>query len=194
MSFGSLVEAEESPLVFLEKVHLFRKRVEEFTASPLPSGVSLSLTPRAASFLEQHWASISIGDLEEAPVPKVCCCARCGSVGTAVEVETGGGETHSLDQQSQLSTIPLVGLLGLLLLLLLGLLWANTVEGVLLDFSQFGQSVRSLSRETLTWLCDMALFANAPLEESVGRCGSYLSAMGQKIIQHLAVLFNALTS
>lgn len=134
LSFGSSVEAEESPLAFLEKVHVLRERVEELTASPLPSVVKLSLTPRAADFLKQRWASISVGGLEEAPVPKVtCCCSRCGSVCGAVK--TGGGETDSRDQKSKLGTIPIVVLLGLLLVALLGLLWARLVERLSLDFS-----------------------------------------------------------
>lgn len=193
VSFGSSVEAEESPLVFLENVHLFRERVEEFTASPLPLVVSLSPMPQAADFLQQHWASISIGNLEEAPVPKVCCCARCGSVGAAVETETGGVETDSQDQQSMLGTVPLVGLLGLLVVLL-GLLLADPVERFSLDLSPFGQLVHSLSSGTISWFCDVAQSSNAAIEAGVGVCGSYLSAMSQKGLQHLAVLVNALTS
>lgn len=179
MTFGSSVEAEESPLVFLEKLHLFRERVEEFTASPLPSVANLSLTPLAADFLQQRWASVSVGDLEEAPVPQVCCCVRCGSVGTAAETETGGDETDIQEQQSKLGTVPLVGLLGLLVVLL-GLLWANPVERFSLDFSQFAQLVHSLSSETMTWFCDMVRFSNAAIEASVGVWGSYLSAVSQK--------------
>ncbi|CAF97398.1 unnamed protein product, partial [Tetraodon nigroviridis] len=71
VSFGSSVETEESPLVFLEKVHLLGNMVEKFTTSPLPSVVNLSLEPRAADFLEQRWASVRVGALEEAPVPEV---------------------------------------------------------------------------------------------------------------------------
>lgn len=179
MTFGSSVEAEESPLVFLEKLHLFRERVEEFTASPLPSVANLSLTPLAADFLQQRWASVSVGDLEEAPVPQVCCCVRCGSVGAAVETETGGDETDIQEQQSKLGTVLLVGLLGLLVVLL-GLLWANPVGRFSLDFSQFAQLVHSLSSETMTWFCDMVRFSNAAIEASVGVWGSYLSAVSQK--------------
>lgn len=181
---------EESPLVFLEKVHLFRERVEEFTASPLPSVVNLCLTPLAADFLQQRWASVSVGDLEEAPVPKVCCCARCDSVGAAAETESGGGESAEQEQHSQLETVPLVGVLGLLLVLL-GLLWANPLERFSSDFSQF---VHSVSSEVLTWFWDMAQVSNAAIESSVGTWGSYLSAMSQKSIQHLALFFNGLTS
>lgn len=190
MSFGSLVEEEESPLVFLEKVHLFRERVEEFTASPLPLVVNLSLTPRAADFLQQHWASVSIEGLEDAPVPKVCCCARCGSIGAAVETETGGGETDSQDQQSKPWTVPLLGLLGLLLL---GLLWANLVGRISLDFSWFPQLVHSLSSETIACLCGTAQASYATIGSHVEIWGSYLSAVGQKSIQHLALLLDSLT-
>lgn len=181
MSFGSLLEEEESPLVFLEKVHLFRERVEEFTASPLPLVVNLSLTPRAADFLRQHWASVSIEGLEDAPVPKVCCCARCGSISTDVETETGGGETGSQDQQSKLWTVPLLGLLGLLLL------------GLSLDFTLVPDLARSLSGETVACLCGTAQALYATIGSRVEIWGSYLSAAGQKSIQHLALLLDSLT-
>lgn len=190
MSFGSLVEEEESPLVFLEKVHLFRERVEEFTASPLPLVINMSLTPRAADFLQQHWASVSIEGLEDAPVPKVCCCARCGSIGAAVETETGGGETDSQDQQSNLWTVPLLGLLGLLLL---GLLWANLVGRISLDFTPFPQLAHILSSETIACLCGTARDSYATIGSHVEIWGSYLSSVGQKSIQHLALLLDSLT-
>lgn len=181
MSFGSLVEEEESPLVFLEKVHLFRERVEEFTACPLPSVVNMSLTPRAADFLQQHWASVSIQGLEDAPVPKVCCCARCGSIGAAVEAETGGGEPdgQDQDQHSKLWAVPLLGLL------LLGLLWANLGGRISL--------AHGLSGETMAGLCGTAQALYATIGSHVEIWGSYLSAVGQKSIQHLALLLDSLT-
>ncbi|TWW77147.1 tripartite motif-containing protein 59 isoform X1 [Takifugu flavidus] len=193
VSFGSLVEEEESPLVFLEKVHLFRERVEEFTACPLPSVVNMSLTPRAADFLQQHWASVSIQGLEDAPVPKVCCCARCGSIGAAVEAETGGGEPdgqgqdQDQDQHSKLWAVPLLGLL------LLGLLWANLDGRISLDFTWFPQLVHSLSGETMACLCGTAQALYATIGSHVEIWGSYLSAVGQKSIQHLALLLDSLT-
>uniref|UniRef100_A0A3Q1IPV5 Tripartite motif-containing protein 59 n=1 Tax=Anabas testudineus TaxID=64144 RepID=A0A3Q1IPV5_ANATE len=53
VSLGSSVEEEEdSPLVFLEKVHVFRERVEEFIKTPLPSVINLSITPRACGNLK----------------------------------------------------------------------------------------------------------------------------------------------
>lgn len=190
MSFGSLVEEEDSPLVFLEKVHLFRERVEEFTASPLPSVLNLSPTPRAGDFLQQHWASVSIEGLEDAPVPKVDCCARCGSVDAAVEPETGGGDTDRREQQSGLWPVPLLGLL-----LLLGLLMGAILVGrISLDFSMFPQSARSLSSETITCFCDTAQSSYAKIESNVKIWRSYLSAVSQKSVQHLTILFDSLTS
>lgn len=187
VSFGSLVEEEESPLVFLEKVHLFRERVEEFTASPLPLVVSLSLAPRAADFLQQHWASVSIGGLEDAPVPKVCCCARCGSIGTDVETETGGGGTDSPDQQSKLWTVPSLG--GLLLLLgLLGLLGAHLVGRLSLGLALLPQLDQAIA-----CLCGSAQALYATMGSHLETWGSYLSAAGQNSIQHLALLVDSLT-
>uniref|UniRef100_A0A3Q0SDE6 Tripartite motif containing 59 n=1 Tax=Amphilophus citrinellus TaxID=61819 RepID=A0A3Q0SDE6_AMPCI len=61
VSLGSSVEEENSPLVFLEKVHLFRERVEEFIKTPLPSVTNLSVTPRAADYLQHHWSAVTIG-------------------------------------------------------------------------------------------------------------------------------------
>uniref|UniRef100_A0A3B5LZV2 Tripartite motif containing 59 n=1 Tax=Xiphophorus couchianus TaxID=32473 RepID=A0A3B5LZV2_9TELE len=71
VSLGSSVEEEDSPLVFLEKVHQFRDRVEKFIRTPLPSGINLSVTPRAAAYLQQNWPAVTISSLEQAPVPKL---------------------------------------------------------------------------------------------------------------------------
>ncbi|CAL1570577.1 unnamed protein product [Knipowitschia caucasica] len=54
VSLGSAVEDEDSALIFLDKVHLFRERVEEFIQTPLPSMLSLSVSPRAADYLNTH--------------------------------------------------------------------------------------------------------------------------------------------
>lgn len=193
VSVGSSVEEEESPLVFLEQVHLFRQRVEEFTASPLPSVVNLTLTPRAADFLQQRWASVSVGALEEAPVPNVRCCSRCGAA-SAAETETGGEETDGQDRQSKLGAVPLVGVLGLLLLLL-GLLWAYLDDRIPLDFSLFSQSgqfVHSLSDRMITCLCGQAEAKYVAIRAALETWSSYLSAVSQKSLQRLDVLFDFL--
>ncbi|XP_070685268.1 tripartite motif-containing protein 59 [Pempheris klunzingeri] len=193
VSLGSSVEEEDSPLVFLEKVHLFRERVEEFIKTPLPSVVNLSVTPRAAEYLQHHWPAVTIGSLEEAPVPKVCCCARCGSVET--EVERARPEGWAQDLWCELQPTPFVVLLGLLLLL--AALWANPVGGASLGFSllsQFSQLVHGVSSELVTSIWDTAGSAYTATEAAAERWGSQLSSVGEKAFQQLAALFKTLTS
>uniref|UniRef100_A0A665U7F3 Tripartite motif containing 59 n=1 Tax=Echeneis naucrates TaxID=173247 RepID=A0A665U7F3_ECHNA len=80
VSLGSSVEEEDSPLVFLEKVHLLRERVEEFLKSPLPSVINLSVSPRATKCLQtevnfSHHAvgqKLSCSELRTAAANCVC--------------------------------------------------------------------------------------------------------------------------
>lgn len=78
ISLSSAVQDEDSPLAFLEKVHLFRVRVKSLTQTPMPKVVPLYISPRAGEFLREHWAKVTVGGLEEGPVPKVTCHARGG--------------------------------------------------------------------------------------------------------------------
>ncbi|XP_070762465.1 tripartite motif-containing protein 59 [Enoplosus armatus] len=200
VSLGSSVEEEDSPLVFLEQVHLFRERVEEFIKTPLPAVMSLSVTPRAAEHLQQHWPAVTIGSLEEAPVPKVCCCARCGGVEAGVETEAGRDQSECWvqDMWCQLQpTSSSVVLLGLLLLLLLAVLWVNPVGGASLGFSllsQFSQLVHGLSSELITSVCDAVGSVYTVMEATAERWSSHLSSVGEKAVQQMAALFKTLTS
>ncbi|XP_034404762.1 tripartite motif-containing protein 59 isoform X2 [Cyclopterus lumpus] len=190
VSLGSSVEEEDSPLIFLEQVHLFRERVEEFIKTPLPSVINLSVTPRAAEHLQRHWPAVTIGSLEDAPVPTVCCCARCGGVEAGVETEAGRRD-QSDSRGPRLwwelqPTLPVM-LLGLLLLTLL--LWVNPVGGASLGFSllaQFSQLVHGLSSELITSVWDTAGSACTVLEAAVERWSSRLSSVGEKTSQQLA--------
>lgn len=192
VSLGSSVEEEDSPLVFLEQVHLFRERVEGFIKAPLPSVINLSVTPRAAEHLQQHWPAVTIGSLEEAPVPKVCCCARCGGV----ETEAGGRDpSDGWAQNLWWEMRPTFSLLLLGLLLLLTALWVNPVGGAPLGFSvlsRFSQSVHGLSSELVTSVWDTVGSAYTVLEAAVERWRSHLSSVGEKASQQLAALFKAL--
>ncbi|KAM7413009.1 hypothetical protein PAMA_020409 [Pampus argenteus] len=190
VSLGSSVEDEDSPLVFLEKVHLFRERVEEFIETPLPSVINLSVTPRAAEYLQQHWPAVTIGSLEEAPVPRVGCCARCGA-----EAEAERSQSDSWVQELQPTSA--VVLLGLLLLLLVVVLWVNPVGGASLGFSllsRFSQLVHGLSSELIVSVLDGAGSAYTVMEAAVERWSSQLSLAGEKAFQQLTVLFKTLTS
>ncbi|XP_031716576.1 tripartite motif-containing protein 59 [Anarrhichthys ocellatus] len=194
VSLGSSVEEEDSPLVFLEQVHLFRERVEGFIKAPLPSVINLSVTPRAAEHLQQHWPAVTIGSLEEAPVPKVCCCTRCGGV----ETEAGGRDpSDGWAQNLWWELRPTFSLLLLGLLLLLTALWVNPVGGASLGFSvlsRFSQSVHGLSSELVTSVWDTAGSAYTVLEAAVERWSAHLSSVGEKASQQLAALFKTLTS
>lgn len=76
ISLSSAVQDEDSPLAFLEKVHLFRTRVTSLTQTPMPQVVPLYIAPRAEDFLRERWARVTIGGLEQGPVPKVACHTR----------------------------------------------------------------------------------------------------------------------
>ncbi|KAK9520953.1 hypothetical protein VZT92_020807 [Zoarces viviparus] len=159
VSLGSSVEEEDSPLVFLEQVHLFRERVEGFIKAPLPSVINLFVTPRAAEHLQQHWPAVTIGSLEEAPVPNVCCCARCGGVEAGGRGPADGWAQNLWWELRPTSSLLLLGLLLLLLLLLLAALWVNPVGGAALGssvLSRFSQSVHGLSSELVTSVWDTA--------------------------------------
>ncbi|XP_008296737.1 tripartite motif-containing protein 59 [Stegastes partitus] len=188
VSLGLSVQEEDSPLVFLEQVHLFRERVEECLQTPLPSVINLSVTPRAAEHLQQHWPAVTIGRLEEAPVPKLCCCSRrC--------CPEAGDDRPNRDTWGELQPTASAVLLGLLLLLLL--LWANPVGGASLGFSllsRLSQVVHGLSSELTTSVWDMAASAYTTVEAAVGGWSSQLSSAGDTVFQQLAVLFETLTS
>ncbi|TNN80351.1 Tripartite motif-containing protein 59 [Liparis tanakae] len=189
VSLGSSVEEEDSPLIFLEQVHLFRERVEEFIQTPLPSLINLSVTPRAAEHLQLHWPAVTIGSLEDAPVPKVCCCARCGGVEAGVETEAGGRDRS--DGAGRRPWWELQPALSVVLLVLL-LLWFNPVWGPSLGFHlfpQFSQLVRGLSDELATSVWDTAGSASAVVEAAVERWSSHLSSVGEKTCQQLAAFF-----
>uniref|UniRef100_A0A1A7X169 Intraflagellar transport 80 homolog n=1 Tax=Iconisemion striatum TaxID=60296 RepID=A0A1A7X169_9TELE len=194
VSLGSSVEDEDSPLVFLEQVHSFRERVERFVQTPLPSGIHLSVTPRAAAFLQQHWPAVTIGSLEQAPVPKVCCCARCGSLKT--EVEEVGPIRETLSGWRQRQPVTSAVLLGLLLLLLVAL-WVNPIGGASLGFSllsRFSQLVHSLSSSLATSVRDVTVSVCTLMETALQRWIFQLTLAKEKLFQQVAALFKTLTS
>lgn len=197
VSLGSLVEEEDSPLVFLEKVHTFRERVDALLMAPLPTVTSLSITPRAADYLPQHWAAVTIGGLEEGPVPQISCCAKPGipppQPGSVAEEEAPSlGWIQEL--WLQLQPTPPVFLLGVLLLLTA--LWVNPVGGASMGFallSQFSQVVHSLSSELTSSVWDAAGFLYAEMGEVAQRCSSALSTLGENGYQQLASFCKTLT-
>lgn len=142
VTLGSAVEDEDSALVFLDKVHVFKERVEEFIQTPLPSVLSLSVSPRAADYLHTHWPAVTIGSLDEAPVPKMSCCSRCRSQPLCSRPASW---LHYLCTGSLMA--------GVLFLGLLIALWGYPIDEELLDFSllsTISQVVHSVSSELIT--------------------------------------------
>ncbi|XP_043976675.1 tripartite motif-containing protein 59 isoform X3 [Gambusia affinis] len=196
VSLGSSVEEEDSPLVFLEKVHQFRDRVEKFIRAPLPSGINLSVTPRAAAYLQQNWPAVTISSLEQAPVPKLCCCTRCdGGIGTE-DAEADPPVPPAWDRWRQLKPTTSVALLGLLLLLAAAL-WANPVGGASLGFSllsRLSQLAQSLSGSLASSVWDTMEAECAEMGAAVQRWSSQLSVFRDRVVQQVAALFKTSTS
>lgn len=190
VSLASSIE-EDSPLDFLENMHLFRNEVEEFLKAPLPSGVALSINSRAAEYLQQNWPAITIGSLEEAPIPKVSCCAKCGAQEASLEARTGSDQSEVMqDLWSRLQPSAAILLLGLLLL---GAeLWINPVGTASLGFSllsQLSQLVHGLSSELATSVCEMAGSLYTVMGEAVERWSSSLFTLGENAFQFVTAFF-----
>ncbi|KAM4589889.1 tripartite motif-containing protein 59 isoform 1-T2 [Fundulus diaphanus] len=174
VSLGSSVEDEDSPLVFLEKVHQFRDRVEKFITTPLPSVISLSVTPRAAAYLQQSWPAVTIGSLEQAAVPTLCCSAE-------TEAEAAQPIRTARDGWRRLPPAASVALL-VLPLLLAAALWANPAGGASLGFSllsRLSQSAQALSGDLVTSVRDALVAAEAALDE----WGSQMKALEDRTLQ-----------
>lgn len=188
MSLGSSVDDEDSPLAFLEKVHLLRERVERFISTPLPSAIDLSVSPRAAAFLQQHWPAVTVGGLDRAPVPELRCCSRCGTAQTQVEVVGPVREARSGRRELQPAAAAV--LLGGVLLTLVAALWVNLVSGASLGFSlstRFGQFIDGLSSDLLT-------SAWRSTEAAVVVWSSQLCSAKDHVLQQAHALFQSLTS
>lgn len=198
VSLGSSVEEEESPLVFLEKVHQFRERVDEFFKAPLPSVINLSVSPRAAEYLQQNWPVVTVRSLEDAPVPKVSCCSRCsgrdpGARSGSQRHRCDGGGQEPFGEPQSVSVPVAAGLV--LLVLLLTALWNNPVGGATLGFSllsHLSQLVHGLSSELISWVWDAAGSGYAAAQATVETWGCHLSSVGEKVLQQLDGLFQML--
>ncbi|XP_015225760.1 PREDICTED: tripartite motif-containing protein 59 [Cyprinodon variegatus] len=191
VSLGSSVEEEESPLVFLEKVHQFRDRVEKFLESPLPSVISLSVTPPASEFLQQNWPAVTIGSLEKAPVAKLRCCARCNGGSTETEAKVTSPASNRWCWLQPAGSVLLLGLL-----LLLAALWANPVGEASLGFSvlsSFSQLVQALSDDLLTSVWDSLARQWAEFGAALQEWGSQLSVFKDCVSQQVVALFKTLS-
>lgn len=173
------VEDEDSALVFLDKVHVYKERVEEFIQTPLPSVLSLSVSPRAADYLVTHWPAVTISSLDEAPVPKLSCCTRCSSQLKCVRPASW------LHYPCTKQLVAGVLFLGLLLITL----WGFPVHGESLFFSlldSVSQTAHSMSTELITAIWSSAEFLVTQVQ------GSYLVTNGHQACQQLATFFRSI--
>ncbi|XP_067851481.1 tripartite motif-containing protein 59 [Heptranchias perlo] len=74
ITFSTYVEDEKDPLAFLEKIHIYRQRVNTLMKTQLPVIRPLNIQPRAGQFLMEKWSKVTIGHIEEAPIPQVKHC------------------------------------------------------------------------------------------------------------------------
>ncbi|XP_061683254.1 tripartite motif-containing protein 59 [Syngnathoides biaculeatus] len=174
VSLAASVEEEDSPLIFLEKVHMFKERVEDLTGASLPSALNLSVTPRAADYLHQHWTAVTLGSLDEAPVPAVYCCTRCS--GGAAEAHEGLSQ-DSYGLQAQLL------LLCLFFLLLSSLCWLGA-----------GRFSRGPREELFTAIGDWMESSYTVTEALLLRWRSHLLSAVEMLLQQMTAFFTTLTS
>lgn len=178
VTLGSEVEDEDSALVFLDKVHVYKERVEEFIQTPLPSVLSLSVSPRAADYLHTHWPAVTISSLDEAPVPKMTCCTRCSS-----QSNCGRSWLHYLCTRQVVAGVMLLGLL-------LITLWGFTVDGESLGFSQLdsiSQVIHSMRTELITTVWSSAELLLTQVQRSS------LVTNGHQACQQFAAFLKSIT-
>ncbi|XP_062409347.1 tripartite motif-containing protein 59 [Sardina pilchardus] len=186
IALGSAVRDEEEPLAFLEKVHLFRARVASLTQTPMPQVVPVYIAPRAADFLRERWAKVTVGGLEHAPVPKVAlytagCCAGKRAL-------PAGLARGWLDPRR--CPLPLVALLALLLLLLL----AAGLHLDLFGVASLGFSVLASLGEVLRSLADQLVWpfnVQGLLEDLLSNVCASVSSLADRTYQHLAFFLQA---
>ncbi|XP_041918673.1 tripartite motif-containing protein 59 [Alosa sapidissima] len=181
ISLGSAVQDEESPLAFLEKVHLFRARVSSLTQTPMPQVVPLYIAPRAGDFLREHWAKVTIGGLEQGPVPKVACHTR-GCLGKPAPP---AGLSRAWPDPRQ-RPLPLFALLVLLVAAGLHLDPFGMASLGLSVVAPLGELLQSLA-DQLVWPFDV----QGLLEELVSNVCASVFSLADKTYQHFAFFLQA---
>lgn len=184
ISIISSISEDESALVFLEKVHHLRERIDALTQTELPEVPTLHISPRLEEFLEEHWANVTIGRLEDSPVPKISC---------HVKKDSSKEPQSALTQKWKLKSWAVVAFLIVLLFLLL--FWLNSVSGSSLGFSsltQISQAVMTLAHELFSPLYGSGTFLYCLLHDLSLQFNSYLSAVGESTYQHVAFFLKTL--
>ncbi|XP_046732029.1 tripartite motif-containing protein 59 [Silurus meridionalis] len=177
ISIISGISDDESALVFLEKMHHLRERVSTLTQTELPEVPTLHISPRLEDFFQEYWADVTVGRLDDGPVPKISCHVK----------------THSTKETKprlfQIETVrSMTGLVFLMVLLFLLLFWLNTFNGVLQysNLSQIRQAVTGLAHKLYLPLQDSGTFLYCLLHDLRLKLNLYLSAVGESTSQYMA--------
>lgn len=184
ISIISSISEDESALVFLEKMHHLRERVDALTQTTLPEVPTLHISPRLEEFLEEHWANVTIGRLEDGPVPKITCHVKRHST---TEPQAALAQKWTFKS--------LIAVASLMVLLFLLLFWLNPVSGTSLGFSnlsQISQAAASLAHELSLPLHGSGTFLYCLLDDLSLKFNSYISAVGESTYQHVAFFLKTL--
>ncbi|XP_073673983.1 tripartite motif-containing protein 59 [Garra rufa] len=177
VSLSSGVDQEECPLVYLEKVHQLRERVNALIQTPLPEVPSLHVSPRAERFFEERWSDVSVRGLKDAPLPEISCHThKCLSSAPAVD-------------RTRLRRLPLV---MMLLTLVLAALCLHSVCGGTLGFSGLCRIIENISSELSQPLHEIGMFVCCLLQNMHTRLNSFISSLGESAYRHLLSFLKAL--
>ncbi|XP_023662981.1 tripartite motif-containing protein 59 [Paramormyrops kingsleyae] len=183
ISYSTAVEGEESPLAFLEKVHIFRERVEALIRAPLPRPTVLSTHPRAAEFLEQHWAGVTVADLEQGPIPQITCCVQgCGQ-------KEGPPSTWPQLAPPVPSTVLLVLLLSIVLF---GLSYMYAPPVSFPDLPRASQVLQAVLHELTGHVCllqETMVYLQSMVGDVILKCRFLLSSLGETTGYYLGTIF-----
>ncbi|XP_018588144.1 tripartite motif-containing protein 59 [Scleropages formosus] len=183
ISYSSAVETEDSPLAFLEKVHLFQERVEALSKAPLPRVKAVCIHPRAGRFLEERWAGMTIADLEQGQIPHISCCSEgCCRKEAA---------SRSWSPEWPAAPSPVAALLVLLLLsfVLLGFSFSYPFTFGLPQLNQLLQAfVHGLSGNVCV-LKETLWCWQSTLGDTILRCRILLSSLGETTTNYVGSIY-----
>lgn len=179
ISLSSSIESEECPLVYLEKVHQLRERVDALTRTALPEIPALHVSPRAEPFFEEHWSGVTIRGLRDGPLPEISCHAR-GSAQAADPAPSRRPRSSS------------AVVVTLLLVLALAALCLHSVGGSASAFSALHCVVENISSEVTQALHDIGTFVFCLLHNNIMKVNGFVSTLGENIYQHLLSLLKTL--
>ncbi|XP_051535008.1 tripartite motif-containing protein 59-like isoform X1 [Myxocyprinus asiaticus] len=181
ISLSSSVEREDCPLVYLEKVHQLRERVNVLSQKTLPEVPRLHITPRAEQFFEEHWARVTIVGLRDGPLPEITCRTQVCSM----------NGTHSTSQTRFWRLVPSSALVLILLMLILMALCLNPMGGSSLGFSVLS-GVSHIVQNVSSELHDMGKFLLCLLQNINMTLRSSISTLGENTYQHLLTFLQTL--